>query len=180
MVMIEVERNAVTAEPKCTFVFVHGGNMSTDTWNKLARRDDYPPGGKLGGKVWNTVIPALKANNYRFFAPTLIDEYETNLTGHIDQICNIIIENDLKNVILVAHSYGGMIITGVADKIPDRISKMVYVDAALPDPGQSLFDIFSSGGKDPLSFVGLEPAPPYVEKLHFDARIIQKILKTYI
>jgi hypothetical protein len=57
MVMIEVERNAITAEPKCTFVFVHGGNMSTDTWNKLARRDDYPPGGKLGGKVWNTVIP---------------------------------------------------------------------------------------------------------------------------
>lgn len=73
-----------------------------------------------------------------------------------------------------------MIITGVAARIPDRISQLVYVDAALPDPGEFLFDIILSGGHDPLSFIGLEPAAPYVEKLHFDAQKIQSLPKTYI
>lgn len=55
-------------------------------------------------------------------------------------------------------------------KMPDRISSLVYLDAALPDPGQSLVDIIVSGGSDPMSFAGLEPAAPYVEKLQFDAQ----------
>lgn len=162
------------------YVLVHGGSMSTDGWNKLAGRDDYPPGGKLGGRIWETIIPALKAHNGRVFAPTLKDEHTTNLTGHIEQICTLITENDLRDIILVGHSYGGMIITGVAAKMADRIRRLVYIDAALPDPGQSLFDIITSGGRDPLSFVGLEPAPPYVEKLQFDARKIRPLPKTYI
>jgi pimeloyl-ACP methyl ester carboxylesterase len=73
-----------------------------------------------------------------------------------------------------------MVITGVAAKMPDRISRLVYVDAALPDPGQSLFDIIASAGSDPMSFAGLEPAPPYVEKLQFDAQKIELLPKTYI
>lgn len=177
--VIKMEETVITKTSN-TFVFVHGGNMSTDTWNKLANRDDYLPGGKLGGKIWNTLIPALNANNYRFYTPTLIDEYETNLTGHIKQICNIIIENDLKDVILVGHSYGGMVITGVAAKMPEKIKQMIYLDAAVPKSGQSLFDLFKEGDVDPLSFVGLEPAPAYVEKLYFDAQKIQKIPKNYI
>jgi len=56
-----------------------------------------------------------------------------------------------------------MVITGVAAKMPNRISRLVYLDAALPDPGQSLFDIIVSGGSDPMSFAGLEPVAPYVE-----------------
>lgn len=176
---MKIEGNVIMKKPS-TFVFVHGGNMSTDTWNKLANSDDYPHGGKLGGKIWNTLISALKANNYNFYMPTLIDEYETNLTGHINQICDIIIENDLKDVILVGHSYGGMIITGVAAKIPEKIKQMIYVDAAVPKSGQSLFDLFKEGDLDPLSFVGLEPAPAYVEKLHFDVQNVEKIPKTYI
>ena len=63
-----------------------------------------------------------------------------------------------------------MVITGVAAKMPGRIGRLVYVDAALPDPGQSLFDIIVSGGSDPMSFAGLEPAAPYVEKLQFKPR----------
>ena len=92
----------------------------------------------------------------------------------------IIKENNLKNVILVGHSYGGMIITGLAAKIPDIIGHLVYIDAALPDSDQSLFDIIASGGRDPLSFVGLEPDAPYVEKLHFNSDKIKLIRKTYI
>ncbi|MFH1081039.1 MAG: alpha/beta hydrolase [Pseudomonadota bacterium] len=165
---------------QANYVLVHGGNMTTDTWNHLAKRNDYPPGGHLGGKIWDSIIPALKAHSHRVFAPTLKDEHSSSLTGHIEQICTLIIENDLKDIILVGHSYGGMVITGVAAGIPDRIRRLVYVDAAWPDPGQSLFDIIVSGGCDPMSFAGLEPAAPYVEKLQYDTRKIQPLPKTYI
>jgi pimeloyl-ACP methyl ester carboxylesterase len=163
-----------------TYVLVHGGNMSTETWNKLAGSNDYSPGELLGGKIWNSIIPTLNASNHRVFAPTLKDEHISSLTEHIEQIYTLITENDLNDVILVGHSYGGMIITGVAAEMPDRISRLVYVDAALPDPGQSLFDIIVSSGRDPMSFVGLEPATPYVEKLQFDTENIKQLPKTYI
>ena len=139
-----------------------------------------PLAARWAARYGTAIIPALKAHNYRVFAPTLKDEHSSNLTGHIEQICTLITENDLKDVILVGHSYGGMVITGVAAKMPDRISRLVYVDAALPDPGQSLFDIIVSGGRDPMSFAGLEPAAPYVEKLQFDAQKIKPLPKTYI
>jgi pimeloyl-ACP methyl ester carboxylesterase len=162
------------------YVLIHGGNMSTDTWNNLTKRNDYIPGGKLGGKVWDTIVPTLKAHNHSVFSPTLKDEYSSNLTEHIEEIRMLITEHNLRDIILVAHSYGGMVITGVATKASDRIRHLVYVDAALPDPGQSLFDIISSGGCDPMSFAGLEPAAPYVEKLQFDPEIIKLLPKTYI
>jgi pimeloyl-ACP methyl ester carboxylesterase len=62
-----------------------------------------------------------------------------------------LVENDLEDVILVGHSYGGMVITGFAARMAKRIRRLVYLDAALPDPGQSLFDVLASGGVDPMS-----------------------------
>jgi pimeloyl-ACP methyl ester carboxylesterase len=162
------------------YVFIHGGNMSTDTWNRLAKSKVHTSDGLMGGRIWDTITPALKARNYQYFGPTLLDENSHNLTDHIAQIMRIITENDLLRIILIAHSYGGMIITGLAGKIPEKISHMVYIDAALPDPGQSLFDIINASGADPGSFVGLEPAAPYVEKLKFDPEKILPIPKTYI
>jgi pimeloyl-ACP methyl ester carboxylesterase len=178
--MIEMKWNAMKRKLSSTYVLVHGGNMSTETWNKLAKSNVYVSGGKMGGKVWDSIISALKAHNHRVFAPTLQDEHSSNLTEHIEQICTLITENDLKDVVLVGHSYGGMVITGVAARMPDRISRLVYVDAALPDPGQSLFDIIASGGNDPMSFAGLEPVAPYVEKLQFDEQEIKLLPKTFI
>ncbi len=113
--------------------------MSTDTWNRLTGRNDYPPGGHLGAKYWDGSIAALTAHHHRVFAPTLTDEQHSTLAGHIEQICALITEHDLKDVILVGHSYGGMVITGVADRVRDKIRRLVYLDAALPDPGQSLW-----------------------------------------
>lgn len=162
------------------YVLIHGGNMSTDTWNNLAKRNDYPPGGHLGGRIWESIVPALKAHSHCVFAPTLRDEHISNLTTHIEQTCTLIIDHNLRDIILVGHSYGGMVITGVAAKMADKIRHLVYVDAALPDPGQSLFDLLSSGGSDPRSFTGLEPDAPYVEKLDFDAQKIERLPKTYI
>jgi len=164
-----------------TYVLVHGGNMSTETWNKLTIGNHiYTKDGKMGGTIWDGTVSALKARNHRAFAPTLKDEYSSTLTEHIEQIGALVSENDLTDLILVGHSYGGMVITGVAAMMPDKISHLVYVDAALPDPGQSLFDIITSSGSDPTSFVGLEPAAPYVEKLQFDPKRVKPIPKTYI
>ena len=163
------------------YVLVHGGNMTTDTWNKLTVGNPvYTKDGMMGGRIWDPVVPALTAHNHRVFAPTLLDEHSSSLTDHIGQISALITGNDLRDVILAGHSYGGMIITGVAAGMAERIRHLVYVDAAVPDPQQSLFDLIVSGGCDPLSFAGLEPAAPYVEKLQFDAAKIKPLHKTYI
>jgi len=163
-----------------TYVLVHGGSMSTDGWNRLTNRNTYPPGGKLGGRIWDGTIAMLQEHGHRAYAPTLADEHTHNLTDHIEQICGLIEDRDLKNVLLVGHSYGGMVITGVAARMPKRIRRLVYIDAALPDPGQSLFDQFAEGGVDPLSYAGLEAVSAYVEKLSFDPRKIQRLPKTYV
>ncbi len=61
-----------------------------------------------------------------------------------------------------------MVVTGVADRMPERISRAVYLDAAFPDPGESLFDLSAAAGSYPLSFAGLEAARAYVERIAFD------------
>ncbi|PKL70871.1 MAG: alpha/beta hydrolase [Methanomicrobiales archaeon HGW-Methanomicrobiales-1] len=163
------------------YVLVHGGNMTTETWNKLTRGDPvHTPDGTMGGRIWDPVVPVLLAQGHHVFAPTLKDEHSSSLTVHIEQVCTIIAGNNLRDVILVGHSYGGMIITGIASRMAECISQLVYIDAAVPDPGQSLFDIIVSSGSDPLSFAGLEPAAPYVEKLQFDPVKIKSLPKTYI
>jgi len=155
--------------------------MTTETWNKLTvGKPVYAKDGHLANRYWDGTVAALQAHHHRVFAPSLQDEHTTNLTGHIGQVCALIVENDLSDIILTGHSYGGMVITGVAERMPDRIRRLVYLDAALPDPGQSLFDVIASGGCDPLSFPGLEPAAAYVEKLQFNPAILQLLRKTYI
>jgi pimeloyl-ACP methyl ester carboxylesterase len=162
------------------YILVHGGNMSTDTWNRLSGKNTYPPGGLLGAKVWDGTAAYLALHGHQVYAPTLPDEHTHNLTDHIDGVCSLIRAHDLHAVILVGHSYGGMVITGVAARMHDRIRRLAYVDAALPDPGESLFDQFEYGGVSPLSFAGLEAAAAYVEKLSFDPRTLRGIPKTYI
>lgn len=166
-----------------TYVLVHGGNMSTDTWNNLTvGKPVFTKDGKLGPKYWDGTVTALTAHGHRVFAPALKDEHAGSLAGHIGQICTLIAGNDLRDVILAGHSYGGMVITGVADKMPGRIRRLVYIDAALPDPGQSLYDILTLGlstasGSRPVL---PEPDPPYVEKLQFDPEKLASLKKTYI
>jgi pimeloyl-ACP methyl ester carboxylesterase len=68
------------------------------------------------------------------------------LATHIDDIVNTILWEDLRDVVLVGHSYGGMVITGVADRIPERIRRLVYLDALLPDSGETALDLVDSIG----------------------------------
>ena len=163
------------------FVFVHGGNVSTDTWNELSPGSFiHTHDGKMWGRVWDGVFPGVLLYGHRVYCLDLRDEHQCDLTGHVEQVCSLISRYELTDVILVGHSYGGMVITGTAAKMADRITRMVYVDAALPEPGQSLFDILKLSGMDPLSVEGLEPAQAYVEKLNFDPEKIKDTAKTYI
>ncbi|WP_319579413.1 alpha/beta hydrolase [uncultured Methanospirillum sp.] len=163
-------------------VLVHGGNMSTRTWNLLTTGDPvHTEDGKMGARYWEGTIAALSAENYRVFAPTLTDELTGSLRGHIGEIITVIGENNLHHVMLVGHSYGGMVITGVAAAMANNIDHLVYLDAAVPDPGDSLYSLLKQGMISSGEQVLIpDPAPPYVEPLDFDPQIIRPIPKTYI
>lgn len=105
-------------------------------------------GGWFGGWCWDKVVPLLQAAGHRVYTPTLTGlsekafllNPEVGLDTHIEDVVNLIEANDLRQVILVGHSYSGMVITGVADRVPGRIAHLVYLDAVVPRDGQSLAD----------------------------------------
>lgn len=106
-------------------------------------------GGGHGGWCYQFVAQILRQKGHDVYTPTLTGLGERNhlLNPDIDlnlqilDVVNLIRFEDLTDVILVGHSYGGMVITGVGDQVPDRIANLVYLDAAYPHNGQSLKDV---------------------------------------
>jgi pimeloyl-ACP methyl ester carboxylesterase len=106
-------------------------------------------GGGHGGWCYDKVAALLRDDGHTVYAPSLTGLAEragelradTDLDTHIGDITSLLAEHDLRDVILVGHSYGGMVITGTADRAYDRIGKLVYLDAANPRNGQSLVDV---------------------------------------
>ena len=98
-----------------------------------------------GGWCWRRVSDRLVAAGHRVFAPSLTGlgdrrhllTGETSLDTHIQDIIGLIEAEELREVILVGHSYGGIVITGVAAKIPDRLKQLIYLDAVLVEDGDS-------------------------------------------
>ncbi len=109
-----------------TFVLVHGA------WH--------------GGWCWQKVVPFLKAAGHEVYAPTLtgLAERASELTPdvgldtHIQDIVGLLVDKDLHGVILMGHSYGGMVITGAVDQAPERIGRLVYLDTFVPRDGESM------------------------------------------
>lgn len=109
-----------------TFVLVHGGGH--------------------GGWCYQLVTRILQAQGHLVYAPSLpgMGEHShqihpgIDLDAHIDDVANLLFYENLTGAILVGHSYGGMVITGVADRAPDRTGHRVYLDAAYPQDGESL------------------------------------------
>ncbi len=106
-------------------------------------------GAHSGAWEWRAVIDLLRADGHTVFAPTLtglgqrvhLANSGVNLETHINDIANEILFEQLSDVVLVGHSYGGMVITGVADRIPERLSQLIYLDALVPQDGQSVADM---------------------------------------
>jgi pimeloyl-ACP methyl ester carboxylesterase len=116
-----------TKNPARTYLFVHGA------WG--------------GGWEYKKIDSILSSKGDIVYRPTMTGLGERvhlanpniNLSTHIQDIVNVIKFENLHDVILVGHSYGGMVITGVAEQVPDRIAKMIYLDAFVPNDGESLF-----------------------------------------
>lgn len=112
-----------------TFVVAHGAWSSAWAWKKMH--------------------PLMAARGHRLVTPTYtglgerahLARPDIDLDTHITDVVNVLVYEDLRDVILVGHSYGGMVATGVADRARDRIAQLIYLDAFVPDDGQSLLDL---------------------------------------
>lgn len=99
--------------------------------------------------AWKKMRPLLQAAGHQFYAPTYtglgarshLATPDVDLSTHIQDVVSEIEFEDLNDVVLLGHSYGGMVATGVADKIAPRLARIVYIDAFAPKDGQSLFDL---------------------------------------
>jgi pimeloyl-ACP methyl ester carboxylesterase len=162
--------NAETGVP-LTYVIVHGA------WG--------------GGWAFQKVDRLLSAEGHIVYRPTLTGQGEKvhlanpeiDLTTHITDVVNVILWENLRDVVLVGHSYGGMVITGVADRVPERLKRVIYLDALLPVDGENVADAF--GGKHDLAskavdgfipaYAGAEAKPPPHDVPHPVRTVTQKI-----
>jgi len=111
------------------------------------------PGGAHGGWCYQRVAPMLREAGHDAYAVTLTGVGErahllrpgVDLDLHIADVTAMLHYEDLDDVILVGHSYGGMVVTGIADRAAGRIGRLVYLDAANPRNGQSLVDVTEGG-----------------------------------
>jgi pimeloyl-ACP methyl ester carboxylesterase len=104
-----------------------------------------------GGWCWRRLSDLLEKRGHKVFAPTmtglgershLLDD-KINLTTHITDIVNVIKWEELDDVVLVGHSYGGFVISGVAEKMRSAISAIIFLDAFVPENGEALADLAS-------------------------------------
>src|SRR5947208_6414024 len=103
-----------------------------------------------GGWCWQKMVPLVRTAEHEVYTPTLsgvsdrshLLDCGVDLTTHITDVASLLFYEDLSDVILVGHSYAGMVITGVAAKAPERLKQLVYLDAYLPDDGQSELDLW--------------------------------------
>ena len=131
-----------------TFVFVAGG------WH--------------GGWAWKRVSDPLRAQGHEVFTPTLTGLGErahllspsVDLETHIEDILGVLEWEDLRNVTLVGHSYGGMVITAIADRAGDRLARLVYLDALWPEDCESVADVIGEEAAKNVENAGVDPMRP--------------------
>ena len=107
-------------------------------------------GGWLGGWCWQRVAPRLREEGHDAYPVTLtglgervhLASAQVDLQTHITDVVNVIEFEDLHDVVLLGHSYAGIVVTGVADRVPDRISKLVYLDTGPLPGGTALIETF--------------------------------------
>jgi pimeloyl-ACP methyl ester carboxylesterase len=111
------------------------------------------PGAWCGGWVFRHLAPYLCDAGHEVYTPTVtglgervhLASPDVTLDTHITDIVNVLAYEDLHDAVLVGWSYGGTIITGVADRVPDRIAQLIYLDARVPEDGQTDYDLEPGG-----------------------------------
>ncbi|MBF6223268.1 alpha/beta fold hydrolase [Nocardia abscessus] len=102
-----------------------------------------------GGWVWQRVTPLLEGAGHRVLAPSLVGlgdradllTADVGLDTHVRDLIDLVTSEDLTGVVLVGHSYGGIVVTALADAVPDRIAELVYIDTFVPRDGEAVADI---------------------------------------
>ncbi len=138
-----------------TFVLVHGA------WS--------------GAHGFRKIRPLLRDAGHEVYTPSLtgigershLASPQVNLTTHIQDVVNTVLYEDLENIVLLGFSYGGMVVTGALQHIHNRISHLVYLDAFVPEDGDSA-DTLRGGVRKPVS-VGQEWYMPPLER-NFDCQ----------
>jgi len=106
-----------------------------------------------GAWAFKKVEALLRQKGFEVYRPQLTGQGDRvhlarpdiGLNTHIDDVVNTILYEDLRDIILVGHSYGGMVISGVADRVPDRIKRLVYLDAMVPNDGDTVMSMMPGG-----------------------------------
>ncbi len=109
------------------------------------------PGGWHGGWAFDPITKRLRELKKKCYSLTLpgleLESIEQNriinLTTHVQFVTDFLLQENISNVILCGHSYAGMVITGVADRVPERIYALVYIDAYVPKNGDSCWSLTS-------------------------------------
>lgn len=126
-----------------------------------------------GGWVWQKMTPHLRSAGHEVYTPRLTGvsgrahllDCGVDLSTHISDVAGLLFHEDLSDVVLVGHSYAGMVITGVAATVPERLKMLVYLDAYVPEDGQSEVDLWPKEWQedilaDQAAGKGLRNPPP--------------------
>ena len=172
LLAIAVTAAAQTQKPetpsKPTIVIVHGAWGGSWAFRKVEAL--------LREKGFNVYRPQLTGLGERVH----LARTDIGLSTHIDDVVNTILYEDLHNIILMGHSYGGMVITGVADRVPDRILRMVYVDAMVPNDGESVMSLVGARSERMKSMIkGDYIVPPWVKPDQPPPHDVPQPLKTF-
>jgi pimeloyl-ACP methyl ester carboxylesterase len=161
-------QTAGASKPK-TYVIVHGAWGGSWAFRRV--------GSMLGAAGHTVYRPSLTGQGERVH----LASPEVGLGTHIDDVVNTLLFEELKDVVLVGHSYGGMVITGVADRVPDRIKHLVYLDAFVPDNGDSAMTMTRPGGSDWLKSMTSNGyiVPPWVKPEQPYPKDVPQSLKTF-
>lgn len=170
---------------KHTFVFVHGSTGGAWDWKEVA--------GLLEGEgheVYRVTLTGLGEREH-------LASKDVNLSTHIADVVNTIVYEELEQIVLVGHSYGGMVISGVMNQIPERIKHATFLDAGVPDHGMSTVDVYALkpselnvvDGLIYLPWLDESSEPPhdvphplntYLEKVSFDNPLALTIDTTFV
>ncbi|MEW2515537.1 alpha/beta fold hydrolase [Streptomyces sp. NPDC046870] len=101
------------------------------------------------GRCWERVVPLLESAGHRVYTPSLTGYGDkahllgpaVGLDTHVEDVVKLVHEEDLTDVVLVGHSYAGLVISSAANEIPERIAQLVYLDAMVPEHGETAVDV---------------------------------------